>query len=324
MSCSLKCSRMVECVTLQTLSLNHVQSENGTMQAIAMKPTAKDAYRLFKSGMSFRDIAGQLGIGMAQVIVAIRKRESAIAAMRNGRMEPTEKPTDTKLKSHQIMSILEESQAGQTPANIAITLDVTLHDIKRILRDLDGNEGNLQRVIYAEMLGKELLEAIESDLIENADEKILRNVYGKLNFHAIAQAICHSTGPTQKEWAEHCQRYKLEWDEREERSDKITDWPFPRRCWSLLTDAGIESITRLHNIIDGTDAEYSTLEQIPGVDYDARDRVLAVLNDETASVLPTTIQYHGPYIQADECDPPAKCIVKLTQEPLDASPDIEQ
>ena len=294
------------------------------MPTVATKPSSKDIYALHKAGKSYRDIAGQLGIGMAAVIVAIRKKESAIAAMRAARNEPTETTIDTPLRGHQVLSIWEESSAGQSDANIAVTLDIALHDVRRILKALDGNEGNLQRVVYAEKLGTELFEAIESDLIDNQDEGILRNVYGNLNFQEIGQAIGHSTGPSEREWEEHCQRHRIEWDQRQALGDSIDDWHFPRRCLLILRKSGIESVRRLRTILDGTDSEYHSLEQIPEVDADCRDRIMAILNDETDSVLPNTIQYHGPLIEAVEVGPPAKCVVKLTEKPLDASHDNEQ
>jgi hypothetical protein len=296
------------------------------MPTVAIKPNSKDIYKLFKKGLSHRDIASQLGIGQAQVIIAIRKKQATIVAMQQmarGAVDtPAEKPADTPLKGHQVLSIWDESEVGQSPAHISKTLGIELHDVRRILKDLDEDEGNLQRVVYSEKLGKELFEAIESDLINNVDERLLRNVYGKnLNFQEIMQAICHSSGPSEREWQEHCKRYKLEWNQRELRRDSIEEWPFPRRCESILKNAGIESVERIRNIIDGTDSEFHNLEQIPEVDVDCRDRIMAILNDELDSVLPNTIHYHAPFIEAVEGGPPEKCVVKLTEEPEGASLD---
>ncbi len=285
-----------------------------TMPTVATKPTAKDAYKLFKSGKSFREIADQLGIGTAQAILEVRtwekqkkerQREQQLEYQRAKREEKlrkanTEKPVDTKLKSHQIVSILEESLVGQSPENIAVTLDLPVHDVTRIVNGLEDNADNLKRVLLEERYGKDVFGTISSELLSYTPRSELQKRFGlsESELNAIEQSGGKSTGPSEKEWQEYCTQYAKQRKKRNKReglSNSIADWNFPRRCLTIMENAGVETVTRLLNIIDGSDSEFSNLEQIPDMDVDGRDRVMAIINDELDSVLPDEIPYYGPF-----------------------------
>ena len=186
--------------TLATLWHIHAQRENDEMTGTVTQSLAKTIYGLHKEGKSYREIAGQLGIGQSQVIIAIRKQEAKIARMQAAR-RPAVTPADTKLQQYQIVGIWDEHKDGQSPGNIAETLGLPIHDVKRILKALDGNESNLGRVVCVEKYGLELYDAVTTELRDD-NRTTIQNVYG-LNhgdLDEIERSTWNSIEPTEKEW----------------------------------------------------------------------------------------------------------------------------
>lgn len=85
-------------------------------------------------------------------------------------------------------------------------------------------------------------------------------------------------------------------DDNEIDEDSTRTMNFPRRVFDLLDRAGIETVSRLRSIIDGSDAEFvGGLESVTGMDTDARDRIMAQLNDASDDeVVPETVPYSSP------------------------------
>ena len=174
--------------------------KNDEMTGTGTKSLAKSISAAHKEGKSYRDIAGQLGISQSVVIIAVRKQEAKIAAMQKAR-RLDETQADTKLQPYQVVGISDESKSGQSPSNIAETLGIPVHDVKRILKALDGNESNLGRVVCVETHGQELYDAVTKELRDD-NRSTLENVYG-LNcqdLDEIERSTWHSIEPTQKEW----------------------------------------------------------------------------------------------------------------------------
>ena len=144
------------------------------MTGTGTKSLAKAISAAHKQGKSYRDIAGQLGISQSVVIIAIRKQEAKIAAMQKAR-RLDETQADTKLQPYQVVGISDESKSGQSPSNIAETLGIPVHDVKRILKQLDGNESNLGRVVCVETHGQELYDAVTKELRDD-NRSTLENV----------------------------------------------------------------------------------------------------------------------------------------------------
>ena len=186
--------------TLRTLEHIRAHRENEKMTGTGTKSLAKAISAAHKQGKSFREIAAELGISQSVVIIAIRKQEAKIASMQAAR-RPAETVSDTKLQQYQIVGLWDESKTGQSPSNIAEILGIPVHDVKRILKALDGNESNLGRVVCIETHGQELYDAVTKELRDD-NRSTLENVYG-LNcqdLDEIERSTWHSIEPTQKEW----------------------------------------------------------------------------------------------------------------------------
>ena len=188
-------------VTLETLEHKQTHRENEKMTGTGTKSLAKAISAAHKQGKSYRDIAGQLGISQSVVIIAVRKQEAKIAAMQKAR-RLDETQADTKLQPYQVVGISDESKSGQSPSNIAETLGIPVHDVKRILKALDGNESNLGRVVCVEKYGVELYDAITTDL-RGDNRATIESVYGLNGYDLdeIERSTWHSIEPTEREWA---------------------------------------------------------------------------------------------------------------------------
>ncbi len=62
--------------------------------------------------------------------------------------------------------------------------------------------------------------------------------------------------------------------------DGIRNLAVPARIISVLEKANVTTLTRLTRIIDGLDLDYSDIENIPGLDTDAINRILGAINDK--------------------------------------------
>ena len=204
------------------------------MTATVTQSLAKSIYAAHKEGKSYRDIAGQLGISQAVVIIAIRKQEAKIARMQAAR-RPDETPSDTKLQPYQVVGISEEYNAGQSPANIAETLGISTHDVRRILKQLDGNEGNLGRVVCVEKHGLELYDAVTTELRDD-NRTTLASVYGLTDgdMDAIEQSLLRSSGPSESEWNEACRLVKIQRQSRKKR--KIEAWAIYNEAAAVICE----------------------------------------------------------------------------------------
>ncbi len=170
------------------------------MTAAVTKSMTKTIYGLHKEGKSYREIAGQLGVSQSVVIISVRKHEEKIARMQKGR-RPDATPSDTKLQQYQIVGIWDEAKAGQSPANIAETLAIPLHDVRRTIKAIEGNESNLWRVLCIEKFGIELYEAVTTELRDD-NRSTMESVYGlnHADLDEIERSTWHSIEPTEKEW----------------------------------------------------------------------------------------------------------------------------
>jgi hypothetical protein len=94
-------------------------------------------------------------------------------------------------------------------------------------------------------------------------------------------------------------------DNNEIDEDSTRTMNFPRRVYDLLDRAGIETISRLESIIDGSDSQYvGGLDLVPGMDADARDRIMAQLNDASdTEEVPSTVPYSSPLSNAVAATP---------------------
>lgn len=76
----------------------------------------------------------------------------------------------------------------------------------------------------------------------------------------------------------------------------------PNRICQLLEKAGIQSIERLRQVIDGLDDTYPDgLEDVPGIDVDARNRIVSQLQDDEEDEeddAPATVAYTAPVSEA--------------------------
>ena len=204
------------------------------MTATVTQSLAKSIYGLHKQGKSYRDIAGQLGISQSVVIIAIRKQEAKIAAMQKAR-RLDETQADTKLQPYQVVGISDESKSGQSPSNIAETLGIPVHDVKRILKQLDGNESNLGRVVCVETHGQELYDAVTKELRDD-NRSTLASVYGlsSADLNAIEQSLLRSSGPSDYEWNEACRLVKIQRATRKQR--KIEAWAIYNEAAAVICE----------------------------------------------------------------------------------------
>ena len=224
-------------VTLETLEHKQTHRENEKMTGTGTKSLAKAISAAHKQGKSYRDIAGQLGISQSVVIIAIRKQEAKIAAMQKAR-RLDETQADTKLQPYQVVGISDESKSGQSPSNIAETLGIPVHDVKRILKQLDGNEGNegnLGRVVCVETHGQELYDAVTKELRDD-NRTTLASVYGlsSADMDAIEQSLLRSSGPSESDWNEACRMVKIQRATRKQR--KIEAWAIYNEAAAVICE----------------------------------------------------------------------------------------
>ena len=99
-------------------------------------------------------------------------------------------------------------------------------------------------------------ETTNSTLETHDNRSTLESVYGlsSEDLGAIEQSMWHSTGPSDREWREHC-RSQLGRSTTEV-NDTIGSMNLPRRVVVMLEASGIKTISRVKRIISGDDDEF--------------------------------------------------------------------
>lgn len=85
--------------------------------------------------------------------------------------------------------------------------------------------------------------------------------------------------------------------------DSIRLLSVPARIITILEKANITTMSRLHQIVNGTDSDYDDLDCVSGLDTDAVNRILGILNDQLDDEeddSPRIVPYEAPLTQAAE------------------------
>lgn len=98
------------------------------------------------------------------------------------------------------------------------------------------------------------------------------------------------------------------WDDVPETPDEdsIRSLKLPTRYYGILEQAGISTISRLREIVDGVDAEYPNLDAIDRMDVDARNRILGEFTDEDED--------------EDDLSPSSSTLIAPVQESVEGTP----
>lgn len=87
--------------------------------------------------------------------------------------------------------------------------------------------------------------------------------------------------------------------------DSIRSIKLPGRIYGILETAGIRTVERLEAIIEGFDEEYDSIDDVPGIDVDAKNRIVSEFQDTQEGAEPISVPYSSPVSQPEASEPPA-------------------